>query len=332
MMKADEKLITIIQKKLEGILEPEEAQLLDKWLELPENSSEYEDYVALWQGTETLAAKKNDFTPNPENAWATIEDQIMVTQPKTRFKLAYAIAASVGLILLVLGGSSIFSSQKENLQLVLQSNQKDTVQFSDGSQAYLFGPCSLSYPEEFDSKERKVSMEGFAYFDIVHDETSPFEISTNKGTVEVLGTSFTVDTRKDDVFAVQCITGKVRVNAGNKQNQYRAILTRNKKGVYTNQAKEIIVTSFAASEAGVELPIPNMTFENKPLREILKRIEYSYGVSIQLENKSLLETKYSTTIIDSTLEDFLNELKVTFQLEVVQTASSNYILKGGASN
>jgi hypothetical protein len=75
-----------------------------------------------------------------------------------------------------------------------------------------------------------------------------------------------------------------------------------------------------------------MTFENKPLREILKRIEYSYGVSIQLENKSLLETKYSTTIIDSTLEDFLNELKVTFQLEVVQTASSNYILKGGASN
>jgi len=331
-MKASEEIVTIIQRKLEGILEPKEAQILDRWLELPENASDYADYISIWEGTDALAAKKNDFVPNSTKAWADIEGQIVPDQPKPRFKTVYAIAASIALILMVLGVSSIFPSNNDTIQLVLQTNEKDTLLFSDGSKAFLFGPCTITYPQDFDTKERMISMNGFAYFDIVHDPKRPFEVNTEKGTVEVLGTSFTVDTRRDNVFAVQCVSGKVRVRTTDDVKEFEAVLTRNLKAEYRNQDQEITVSSFATSDVGIDIPLPNMIFENQPLGEILKRIEYSYGVSIQMENQLLLGTKYSTTIIDNTLDDFLNELKVTYKVDVVQTSSSNYILKGGASN
>ena len=100
-------------------------------------------------------------------------------------------------------------------------------------------------------------------------------------------------------------------------------------------AKELIPWRkgpFEVGDLSIEIPVRNMAFNNKPLREILKRIEYNYGVMIQLENKDLLEMKYSTALNDTTIDDFLNELKITFKVEVIQTKPSTYVLKGGDLN
>ncbi len=330
----EEKIIGFIQKKLEGTLASEEAAQLNKWLALPENAVAYEQYAQMWQGLSSLEDKKLAYNPNSEQAWNLIKDEIEAKQQKPRFKLAYAAAASVALLVLVFGVNYFFNAANsaDTIKLVLQSNEKDTLTFSDGSMAYLVGPCAITYPKEFAANERNVSMEGFAYFDIEHESTRSFEISTEYGTVEVLGTSFTVDTRQENLFTVQCITGKVRVTGNELGAEAQSILTRKKKATYTYGASSIAVTSFALENAGIEIPARKMTFTNQPLGEILEQIEYSYDVSIKLENKDLLESKYSTTLHDSTLDDFLNELKITFDVDVTQTEASSYILKGGNSN
>ncbi len=332
-MLEEEEIVEIIQRKFEGNLIPEETNRLNKWLEAPANAASFAQYKQLWDSTTVLSAKE-DFTPNSSKSWQAIEQHIVADKPRRRFKVAYGVAASVAFFLMFLGANYVFNTNNnsENIKYVVKANEKDTLTFSDGSQAYLFGPCSITYPEEFATNERVLSMNGFVYFDITHDETRPFEINTENGKVEVLGTSFTVDTRQKEAFTVHCITGKVRMTAAKNGNKCEAILTQNKMATYTSQTKQLAVTAFDMGDLSVEIPVRNMTFNNKPLGEILERIEYNYGVTIQLEDKDLLDMKYSTSLNDSTIDDFLNELKITFKVKVIQTKPSTYILKGGNLN
>lgn len=333
-MIVEEEIVGIIQSKLEGNLKPEGANRLNDWLEVPANEEAYKQYVMLWDSTGMLAEKKERYTPNTEKSWEAIEQYIVTDKPKRRFKIGYAAAAAVAFMLLFFGANYLFNGNGDNgnIQYVLQVNEKDTLTFSDGSLAYLFGPCSITYPEEFTTNERTVSMKGLVYFDIAHDETRPFEINTENGKVEVLGTTFIVDTRQDETFTVQCITGKVRVSASENGKSCETILTKNKMATYTSESQQLAVSTLEPNDLNIEIPLHNLTFNNKPLGEILKRIEYSYGVSIQLENEHLVDMKYSTSLNDSTLDDFLNELKITFKVKVVQTKPSTYVLKGGSSN
>ena len=331
-MNKDEQIVSLFLKKFEGTLTTEEAQMLDSWVSEPENAQEYEKYQLLWDTSSSLSTKQDSFTPNSSKSWDTIEQHIVADKPKRKFKLVYAAAASIALICMLFGANYFFNSADGSIQLVLNANQNDTLTFSDGSQAYVFGPCTISYPENFDAAKRIISMDGFAYFDIAHDANRSFEIITDKGMVEVLGTSFTVDTRDQETFTVQCITGKVRVTGGSESQQANAILTRSKKATYTKQLNQIAVTSFDLEDAGFLIPAKELSFDNESLASILEHIEYSYDVNIEVENKELLATKYSTTIYDSTIGDFLKELEITYNVKVVQTASANYILKGGNSN
>lgn len=327
----EEKIIEIIQRKLANELSLEDTNTLNEWLKVPSNAASYTQYEQIWTVTSSIASKKEDFVINSYDSWNSIEHLIVADKPKRKFNLVYAVAASLALVLM-LAGASFFFNANQNISFVLERNQKDTITFSDGSMAYLFGPCSITYPEQFNASERILSMDGFVYFDIAHDESRPFEINTVNGKVEVLGTSFTVDTRTNETFTVQCISGKVRMTALNNGNTYETILTRNKMATYSKESKQLNVTPFEAIDLSIDVPIRNMTFNNKPLGEILKRIEYNYGVNIQLENENLLDMKYSTSLNDTTIDDFFNELKITFKVEVIQSKPSTYILKGGNSN
>jgi ferric-dicitrate binding protein FerR (iron transport regulator) len=333
-MKEEEKIVEIISKKLNGNISTEESAELQEWLAMPGNSELYSQYERIWKHTESVWTKQENFVPNTASSWELIEDQIEIEQPKQRFKWAYGIAATLALLLAVVGITYFFnmSSNAQNIELVLDANENDTITFSDGSLAYLFGPCSISYQKDFNDDERNIQMDGFAYFDIAHEAYRPFKVTTDRGTIDVLGTSFTVDTRQAAIFEVQCLTGKVKVTTSQTTEPAQTILTRNKKSIYSSQSNDLQVSTFDIADVGFFVPSRDMSFNNQPLGDILERIEYNYDVSIQLENKDLLQSKYSTTLNDSTLDDFLNELKVTFKVEVIQSNSSSYILKGGNLN
>lgn len=63
---------------------------------------------------------------------------------------------------------------------------------SDGSRVWLNAESSLRFPERFVGKERKVFLEGEAYFEVAHNEQCPFRVITRDGQVTVLGTTFNV--------------------------------------------------------------------------------------------------------------------------------------------
>ena len=83
---------------------------------------------------------------------------------------------------------------------------------SDGSKVWLNADSKISFPVQFDKAERKVSIEGEAYFEVAHNDKWPFIVSIapskGGGAVKVLGTSFDIKTYGKNIYTT-LVTGSV---------------------------------------------------------------------------------------------------------------------------
>jgi transmembrane sensor len=84
---------------------------------------------------------------------------------------------------------------------------------SDGSRVWLNAGSSVTYPIAFIGSERKVTVNGEAYFEISHDKTKPFSVSKGGTIIQVLGTHFNVNAYDDEAdIKVTLLEGSVKVS------------------------------------------------------------------------------------------------------------------------
>lgn len=101
--------------------------------------------------------------------------------------------------------------QVEYNTLVVPRGCEFNLVLADGSRVWLNAGSSLKYPETFSGGERKVYLEGEAYFEVEHDESAPFIVNTESMDLRVLGTSFNIKAYDDESMVVTTlVTGKIR--------------------------------------------------------------------------------------------------------------------------
>ena len=196
------------------------------------------------------------------------------------------LAASVVLVLgvclyLFLPRTQVFVAELENLELLLP-DESTTVILAPGSK--------LTY-KSFDSEDRKVTLSGLAYFDVI--EKGPFAVEFEKGVLNVLGTRFAIDESMEEIVA-SCYSGKVMVDVGgatielNKGDQGRLLET----GWKTEEIKE---------ESPLWVAGERRSFNNEPLTKVLDVLKNRYDVNFNTEEVSL-DRRISTTIPFNNLE------------------------------
>ena len=115
-------------------------------------------------------------------------------------------------------------NQAADLKLYTPKGGVYSVTLSDGTKVWLNAASSLTYPAHFSDKERVVTLEGEAFFDVEQrvrntgnkQEKVPFKVVTNGQTVEVLGTTFGIAAYPDEPIKTTLVEGAVRLhpNAG----------------------------------------------------------------------------------------------------------------------
>src|SRR5690606_2282187 len=141
--------------------------------------------------------KEEGFCPNIARAWEKVKPasggrvvpfSAVQAQSRTTESLRwpYYVAASV----LLLIGVGLFFFQEDHAipklaleRIQVEANEKGELTLVDGSIVWLNSNSKLYYPDEFGS-ERKVYLEGEAYFEIKPDPSKPFRIITGKGVTE----------------------------------------------------------------------------------------------------------------------------------------------------
>lgn len=101
---------------------------------------------------------------------------------------------------LVMGNMSAIPQKDQLLSLDVPRGGEFKVMLEDSTEVWLNSESTLSYPEAFGPKERRVRVTGEAYFAVTHDENRPFYVETQGQTIRVYGTSFNVRAYDDDPF------------------------------------------------------------------------------------------------------------------------------------
>lgn len=182
----------------------------------------------------------------------------------------------------------------------------------------------LRFSAAFDERERKVYLEGEAFFEVSGDANRPFLVYANKLTTRVLGTSFRVKAfRQEEQVVVTVRSGRVSVYTHDDEDDQKAtsaelILTPNQKVIYDKAERNLLKMMVESPQATIPLDeVKKIRFEATPVKEIFEALERIYGVEIEFDEVALRDCTLTTTISDgdvfSTLDIVLKAIGASYQ-------------------
>lgn len=177
---------------------------------------------------------------------------------------------------------------------------------SDGTRVCLNAGSKLEIIN-YKKNERRVRLEGEAYFDVTKDESRPFIVETDKIAVRVLGTEFDVN-GKGDEQSVVLVRGSVQVDSQTDKEEplsYRLVpgqrFSRNPENGSGNIA-QVETEDYTSWTNGY------LKFDRLPVGEIIRKIQDYYGISINsdglpedacpISGKLDLRTRVDTALVN----------------------------------
>lgn len=168
--------------------------------------------------------------------------------------------------------------------------QRTNIVLPDGTNVWLNSRSTLQYSASFGRKERKVFLDGEAYMEVHKDAEKKFIVATDKGDIEVLGTSFNVDAYSDsDVFETSLMEGKLNVKDKNSPAHTVQLTPNMKASLIDGKLHVEKITDYDQFSWKEGL----ISFKNLDVVQIMKKFEKCYGKKIILENAQATKTRHS---------------------------------------
>ncbi|MEM8527909.1 MAG: FecR domain-containing protein [Bacteroidota bacterium] len=314
-------------KYLSGNASVAEVQELESWVSAKsENKEQFVEDKKVWLLTQI---EQNRQAIDVAEQWKQMQAQLskkeaktVSMQPKKQRTKWWSIAATIALVLV--GSWVYFTYFKTNeIYIVNQENEPQQIELSDGSKVILNQAATLRFTI---GEQRKVELTGDAFFDVKRDENLPFVIQADEVEVEVLGTSFYVDSRAQET-AIEVIveSGKVAVRAKGQEQ----ILNPNEQAVYS-KVNQSLAKQNNEDQNFNSLKTNILKFENANLEEVVSTLERQYNADIRLTSEALKECEIDATFKDKSLDAVLAILSSTFGIEVTQR-NEEIILSGVCS-
>ncbi len=299
------------------------------------------------QRAAAIMEKILNYGPKVQN---TQQQTISIFPKRKNIIKRWSIAASIILVFALaicffanknIGEQSIYGSilHLKNVKSVTNTTHSTlTLNLEDGSKVTLQPKAVLAFPEDFlGNKERKVYLEGDAFFDIEKDPKHPFLVFHKNLITKVLGTKFFIkQSTNNNQTEVEVRSGKVEVFENDKLVNKKvagindgAIITPNQKVIYIED-KRIFSTTL------VDTPLPTVEkdadgnvlkydnrlfdFKSATLKQIVPIIEKYYGVKLEVENDALNNCLFTG---DISTENLYTKLDI-----LCSTMGSSYEVKG----
>jgi hypothetical protein len=250
----------------------------------------------------------NNIETGTDKATLTLEDGTVIALEKGRSYEAGNIKSN--------GDKIIYNSKNNSKKLAyhyitIPRGGQFFVELSDGTQVWLNSETQLKYPVSFIKGEtRNVELVyGEAYFDVspsVNHKGSKFKVINQNQVVEVLGTAFNIKAYKDETHIYTTLAeGKVELDFNGKKQKLSPTQQSNfNLNTNTLSVVNVDVYNEVSWRQGV------FSFENKPLKEIMKVLSRWYDMDVIFINRET-ENEAFTGVLgkDQNIEDILSTIK-----------------------
>lgn len=351
-LKIDEQLV----KYLTGTAVDIERDVALNWIRQSEKNRRYFDELKfIYEATKTVQVNNNY---NPDLFWERVKSKHYKdlalklrgenkNEKRIFFRdlLKYAalifLAISIGFT-----GFRYFKYQKAEIttnevwnNIEAPYGSKIYLTLLDGSKIWLNAGSTLRYSSLFGQNNRKVFLDGEAYFNVTKDTSKQFIVSTSHLDVKVYGTEFNVKAySSEDIIQTTLVQGSIKLegdlivkgrnhpitlepnqmatyyisdkNSGKNKDAIRAHLEsktpENENLIISKDVIPIVYTSWKDQQWFID---------REPLSSLATKFERRFNIKFVFQSKNLLDYKFTGTLKDETLEQVLNLMKLSAPIQ-----------------
>ena len=263
--------------------------------------------------------------------------------PIKKISIWWSAAASV---LLIIGVASYFVVKDKPKPTVYAGTyatvggQRKQVTLPDGSTVLLNAKSSIKLDKDFNKTNRTVLLEGEAYFDVKHNDKSPFKVFTSDFHINVLGTAFNVKAYPDENTAETTLIrglitmqttgemGIITLKPSQKVTFYKnaaqeKVQPNHKRKINSNRP-EITINHYQVIKENTVLETAwtqnKLELYDQDFAQLKPTLEKWYNVEISFADADVQKYRFTATFTNESLEQALEALK--------QVEKFNYEIKG----
>lgn len=301
-------------------------RLIDRFLAgtaTPEEQEEMQQYFHLHGLQEALPGAESEFHPGKEQSKKMYRNLIQQLKPGGAAKVhrmhnKWMLRIAAVLIPVALIGAGFYLLQKPASQskaiypLTEIRNNSEAVRYlrlKDGSEIWLNKHAVLKLDTSNFTQNRKLFLQGEAYFDVSHDPAHPFEVSSGQLNTVVLGTSFSINSNSY-CTNVTLFTGKVSLQSSGIPSQ---ILIPGQSGEYDLKTRTL--RTAPASAYAIAWKTKEINCKNEKLESIIHFLQDHYGTNIRI-SKRIGGKRFSGILsLQGSISSVLNRLLFVHQLQ-----------------
>lgn len=176
---------------------------------------------------------------------------------------------------------------------------------ADGTKVWLNTASKLTYPVAFNGKDRRVILEGEAYFEVAHNKKMPFIVTANETEIVVTGTHFNVSAYPSDKSVKTTLfKGGVDVHKDNK----KVSLIPGDQAL-TLQGNSGILKQHGDLEQALAWKNGYFIFDNMDLLAVMKSVARWYDITVTVDQKKSMKRIGGTFPVTANLDDLLTDLE-----------------------
>jgi ferric-dicitrate binding protein FerR (iron transport regulator) len=190
------------------------------------------------------------------------------------------------------------------------------VHLSDGSMICLNTDTEVEYSVPFDADKREVRLSGEAYFEIAKESDRPFLVIAGGTRIQVRGTTFAVNTRRQERVQTVLIEGSIGVRGARAGEEI--MMTPGQLALFSREGellelKEVNAYPYIAWKDG------KFVFEEEKLEYIMQTLSLWYDVEIAYRDSAIKDHLFTGHLkkyddIDTILNAIAQIINVDFEI------------------
>lgn len=316
----------IIWRYLQGTATTEDMKALNEYISA---SSENKKYLFSIEELYHLGKWKYDEEDKINVAMQRLKSVVqpvemsVVSEKKEKKQMKHLFLwtryAAAVLVLVLIGWLSFKGLASEDMIRVYADNKIRKIELADGTKVWLNKGSMFEYPETFTNDNRKVRLNGEAYFEVARQTGKhKFTVESKLMTVVVHGTIFNMRSYdKDTVAETSLIEGEVLVESANDDS--KIVLLPGQKAIVEKNNHKMVVKETNSLMDGIWRN--NMVpFQNATIQDIAKVLEDLYHVKIEVRTDIDLEHTYSGMIekkekLEDVMKTLQNSIPIRYKIE-----------------
>ena len=308
MNKQETNIENLLPLYIDGKTSQAESALVETWLAEDESHREiYEAEMALFRDTESLFVMKDI---DVEQALEATHAKMRKAKIRTLLHYMERVAAImvVPLLIVIIAQFLMNNHAKTPSLLTIRTNP-----LPDGTEVTLNSNSTLTYPAEFVGRERRLSLQGEAYFSVTKDAEHPFIVSTsNTAAIKVYGTKFNVEAYPDEPTITATLQeGSIAMLYKNKmQKDCEQKIVPGEKIIYSDFSKTVNVEK-AEVDVAMSWTSGKLIFRNTPIEQVLNTLSRRYDVEFKVKNRKVYSNAFTGTLEKQRLDRILEILELS---------------------